>query len=129
MSSDADAWITLGSCTIKGNLAVLTNGDIICEKELVESLLLKELTDQIPGRYIVRNSHWGKQKTTIRFAKHNPCQQQWRFSTMTEKLLAATTDFDFHESKAKCDHTQSDIARARPLKSMYLFKEICLSTT
>lgn len=117
----SDTWNKLGSCNIEGKLAVQNQDNTItCDKPLVELLLLKKLEEIVPGRYIVRGTYWGK-KTTIRFARHYPCEQQWKFSTKTSDLLAGSTSFDIHETEAKCSHTaDSVIARPRPLKSMLL---------
>lgn len=118
------AWNKLGICTINGNLATCNeDGTIISDKALVETLLLKELIERFPGRYIVRGSYFGKEKTSIRFVKHHPCQEQWKFSAKTKMLLSGRAAFDLHQTEAKCDHDlESDIARPRPLKSTYFNK-------
>lgn len=120
MSEMAEKWNKIGSCTIKGELAVLSGDNkIVCDKELVQNLLLKELIELIPGRYVVRETYLGKNATTIRFVKHKTCQQQWKFSASSESLLLKKASFDLYETEVKCDHVLSEIARPRPLKGLY----------
>lgn len=103
--SKMSAWREIGSCIIEGKLAVQNqeNNVIVCEKSLIELLLLKELTEMIPGRYIIRGTYWGKKTTTIRFAKHNPCDP----NCITEKIKVAGNTrvavISKEEIKAVCD--------------------------
>lgn len=117
----SDVWTKICSFDINAEFVTVGEGAAaaVINKELVETLLLKKLQEIQPGRYIVRNTYWGKVKTTIRFAKHNPCLKQWKFSAATEEMESGKATFELHENEGVCTHESPAFARALPPKGIY----------
>lgn len=118
-----EKWIKLSSYEITSDfVAINSEGVAVINKEHVENLLLKKLETFLPGRYIVRDSYWGKSKSTIRFAKHNPCARQWKFTTASEMLHQGKASFDLYRNDGVCTHEEPAFARPLPIKGLWIYE-------